>query len=114
MKEVELRLKELITAAQKMLQPILAEINATTRKTEELREGHGEYLEKIKRHIYFSCYDLGLSEKASEYKHPSEEILKKREKLIKNLLSREERREEALRDGVLYGLIEARPKVNNR
>lgn len=61
MKEVELRLKELITASQKMLQPILLEINAVTRKTEEMRENHSEYLEKIKRHIYFSCYDLGLS-----------------------------------------------------
>jgi hypothetical protein len=30
------------------------------------------HVEKVKRHIYFSCYDLGLSEKASEYRHPSE------------------------------------------
>jgi exonuclease VII small subunit len=54
--------------------------------------------------VYFSCYDIGLSERASEYKHPSEEILKKREKLIRNLLSRDEKKDDDLHDGILFGL----------
>jgi hypothetical protein len=39
---------------------------------EEMRAARAMHVEKVKRHIYFSCYDLGLSEKASEYRHPSE------------------------------------------
>jgi hypothetical protein len=86
MREVDARLRALVKASLAVLHPILLETNETSRAAEELRAGRTVHLEKVKRHIYFSCYDLGLSEKASEYRHPTEDTLRQREKIIKNLL----------------------------
>jgi hypothetical protein len=64
-------LKELLLLAPKHLKTILHEIN-DPRGLPEHAAAKLSNLEKIKRHIYFSSYDLGLSEKASEYRHPSD------------------------------------------
>jgi hypothetical protein len=60
-REVDARLKGLIKAAQSLLVPILVEINAASKQGEEVLSGKTVHLEKVKRHIFFSCYDLGLS-----------------------------------------------------
>lgn len=60
-READARLKGLIRAAQSLLVSVLVEINAPSKQGEELLSGKTLHLEKVKRHIFFSCYDLGLS-----------------------------------------------------
>jgi hypothetical protein len=78
MREVGERVRALIQASLAVLHFVLLETNGCSRGAEELRSSRSLHLEKVKRHIYFSCYDLGLSEKASEYRHPTEETLRQR------------------------------------